>query len=59
MACKIGIKRIYYKLLAIAEVAIGIALIGVGAGMVIPAAIIGGICILAVGACSYLFVGIR
>jgi len=59
MTCKIGIKRNYYKLLAIATVAAGVTLIGVGAGMVIPAAIIVGICILAVGACSYLFVGIR
>ena len=58
MTCKISIKRNYYKVLALASIAIGITLIGVGAGMAIPAAIIVGICLLGGGACAYMFQGI-
>ena len=59
MTCKIVIKRVHYKVLAITAIVTGITLIGVGAGMGIPVAIIVGICLLGGGACGYMFQGMR
>ena len=57
--CKINITRGHYKVLAIIAVAIGITLIGVGAGMGLPVAIIVGICFIGKGAIAYMFQGIH
>jgi len=57
--CKINITRGHYKALAITAVVIGITLIGVGAGMGLPVAIIVGICFVGKGAIAYMFQGIH
>jgi len=55
--CKIRITRNHYKALAITAIVIGVTLIGVGAGMALPIAIIVGVCLFGGGSCAYMFQG--
>ena len=55
MASRIGIRQICYRVLAGLAVIAGITLIGVGAGLGMPAVIIGGIVLMGGGCVGFLF----
>jgi hypothetical protein len=59
MATRIGIRQMGYRVLIGLVIGAGITLIGVGAGLGMPAVIIGGVVLIGAGCVGFLFQGIH